>query len=142
MSVCLDAFALLAWLQDESGAGEVEGYLRRATNDAGFSCYLSTINLGEVFYPLLRIRGSEEAEAFWEDVRQGLLPVTLVESTRNRVREAARIKGRYPVAYADAFAAQTAREKGVPLISGDPELKALEKDGVISMIWLGVAPSS
>lgn len=139
MSVCLDAFALLAWLQDESGAGEVEGYLRRASEDAGFSCYLSTINLGEVFYRLLRIRGREEAEAFWEDVRQGSLPVTLVESTRNRVREAARIKGRYPVAYADAFAAQTAREKGVPLITGDPELKVLEREGVISLVWLGVS---
>jgi ribonuclease VapC len=139
MSVCLDAFALLAWLQDESGAGEVEGYLRRAAEDAGFSCYLSTINLGEVFYRLLRVRGREDAEAFWEDVRQGSLPVTLVESTRNRVREAARIKGRYPVAYADAFAAQTAREKGVPLITGDPELKVLEREGVISLVWLGVS---
>lgn len=139
MSVCLDAFALLAWLQDESGAGEVEGYLRRAAEHAGFSCYLSTINLGEVFYRLLRVRGREEAEAFWEDVRQGSLPVTLVESTRNRVREAARIRGRYPVAYADAFAAQTAREKGVPLITGDPELKVLEKEGVISLVWLGVS---
>jgi predicted nucleic acid-binding protein len=139
MSVCLDAFALLAWLQDESGAGEVEGYLRRATEDAGFGCYLSTIDLGEVFYRLLRVRGRGEAETFWEDVRQGSLPVTLVETTRNRVREAARIKGRYPVAYADAFAAQTARENGVPLITGDPELKVLESEGVISLIWLGVS---
>jgi ribonuclease VapC len=139
MSVCLDAFALLAWLQDEPGAGEVEGYLRLAAEDTAFSCYLSTINLGEVFYRLLRVRGREEAEAFWEDVRQGSLPVTLVESTRNRVREAARIKGRYPVAYADAFAAQTAREKGVPLITGDPELKVLEREGVISLVWLGVS---
>jgi predicted nucleic acid-binding protein len=137
MSICLDAFALLVWLQDESGAGEVERYLRRAADDAGFRCYLSTINLGEVFYRLFRARGREEAEGFWEDVRQGSLPITLVESTRNRVREAARLKGRYPVAYADAFAAQTAREKGVPLITGDPELRVLEKEGVISLVWLG-----
>jgi Flp pilus assembly pilin Flp len=30
MSVWLDAFVLLAWLQDESGAAKVEGYLRTA----------------------------------------------------------------------------------------------------------------
>jgi predicted nucleic acid-binding protein len=98
--------------------------------------------LGEVFYRLLRVRGHSDAEAFWDDVRQGSLPVTLVEPTRNRVREAARIKGRYPVAYGDAFAAQAAREKAVPLITGDPESKVLEGAGVISLIWLGAAPSS
>ena len=50
MSVCLDAIALLAWLQDELGAGDVENYLSRAEKEEEFSCYLSTINLGEVFY--------------------------------------------------------------------------------------------
>ena len=42
MSVCLDAFALLAWLQDEPGAEEVESYLGRAAEDSDFRCYLST----------------------------------------------------------------------------------------------------
>lgn len=139
MSVCLDAFALLAWLQDESGAGEVEGYFSRAAEDGEFTCYLSTINLGEVFHRLVRVRGLGEAEVFWEDVRRGSLPVDIVEPTRSRVREAARIKGQYPVAFADAFAAQTAREKGVPLVSGDPELKVLESEGVVSLLWLGTS---
>ena len=136
MSVCLDAFALLAWLQDELGADEVERYIDRAANEEDFVCYISTINLGEVFYRLLRVRGSDEAEAFWEDARRGSLPVNLVEPTRNRIREAARIKGKYPIAYADAFAAQVAREKGVPLMTGDPELKLIEEEGLISVIWL------
>ena len=103
MSVCLDAFALLAWLQDESGADEVEGYLVRATEEEDFRCYLSTINLGEIFYRLIRIKGIEDAETFWQDVRSGSMPVQLVEATRNRIREAARIKGKYPIAYADAL---------------------------------------
>lgn len=137
MSVCLDAFALLAWLQDESGASEVEGYLSRAAEDEEFSCYLSTINLGEVFYRLVRVCGLEEAEAFWEDVRRGSLPISLVEPTRNRVREAARIKAQYPIAYADAFAAQTARGKGAPLVTGDPEMKLLENEGMVALVWLG-----
>jgi predicted nucleic acid-binding protein len=95
--------------------------------------------MGEVYYRLVRLQGLGEAEAFWDEVRRGFLPVSLVEPTRNRVREAARIKGQYPVAYADAFAAQTAREKGIPLITGDPELKVLEPEGVISLLWLNTS---
>ena len=139
MSVCLDAFAILAWLQNESGADEVEEYLVRAAEEGDFSCYLSTINLGEIFYRLIRVKGIEDAENFWEDVRTGAIPVQLVEATRNRIREAARIKGKYPVAYADAFAAQTARETGVPLVTGDPELKKLAREGVISLRWIGTS---
>ena len=139
MSVCLDAIALLAWLQDELGAGDVENYLSRAEKEEEFSCYLSTINLGEVFYRLVRVRGLEEAEVFWEDVRRGSLPVNLVEPTRRRVREAARLKGQYPIAFADAFAAQAAREKKVPLVTGDRELKVLESEGVVSLFWLGTS---
>jgi len=37
VSVCLDAFALLAWLQDEVGADEVESYIERAANEEDFS---------------------------------------------------------------------------------------------------------
>ncbi|MBW1800729.1 MAG: type II toxin-antitoxin system VapC family toxin [Deltaproteobacteria bacterium] len=139
MSICLDAFAILAWLQNESGADEVEEFLVRATQDGDFLCYLSTINLGEIFYRLIRVKGIEDAEAFWQDVRTGAIPVRLVEATRNRIREASRIKGTYPVAYADAFAAQTAREAGVPLVTGDPELKKLESEGLISLLWIGTS---
>ncbi len=95
-------------------------------------------NLGEVFYRLVRLKGIEDAESFWEDVRRGALPVQLIEATRNRIREAARIKGKHPIAYADAFAAQAAREKGVPVVTGDPELKALQAEGLINLRWIGV----
>lgn len=136
MSVCLDAFAFLAWLQDEPGADEVEQFMERGVNEEAFVCYLSTINLGEIFYRLYRLQGPDEAEAFWDDVRRQSLPITLVESTRARIREAARLKARYPIAYADAFAAQAAREKSVPLVTGDPELRLLESEGLISILWL------
>lgn len=136
MSVCLDAFAFLAWLQDEPGADQVEGFMERGVNEEAFVCYLSTINLGEIFYRLYRLRGADEAETFWDDVRRQSLPITLLEPTRARIREAARLKGRYPIAYADAFAAQAAREKNVPLVTDDPELRVLESEGLISILWL------
>ena len=67
MSVCLDAFALLAWLQDEAGADITEGFLRQAANGQDFQCFVSAINVGEVYYRLYRLRGVEGAETFWEE---------------------------------------------------------------------------
>ncbi|GEM_PF-6808847 len=47
MSVCLDAFVLLAWLQDEQGADLVEESLQRAAEEESFRSLLSVVNLGE-----------------------------------------------------------------------------------------------
>ncbi|HID63647.1 MAG TPA: type II toxin-antitoxin system VapC family toxin [Anaerolineae bacterium] len=136
MSVCLDAFALLAWLQNEPGAELVEDALERAAREDIFHCFLSVINLGEVYYRLLRLRGSDEADGFWEEARKGILPVTLITPTPTRVRQAARLKANYPIAYADAFAVQLAQERQVPLLTGDPELKVLEQAKVLALAWL------
>lgn len=136
MSVCLDSFALLAWLQDEHGAGQTEEFLNRAAREEGFRCFVSAINLGEVYYRLYRIRGNDEADAFWEDVRQHILPLFVVEPTQRRVLQAARLKAQYPIAFADAFAAQLAQEMRSPLVTGDPEIRALEAAGLVQVIWL------
>jgi len=136
MSVCLDAFALLAWLQNEAGADLVEDALEQAAREDAFHCFLSAINLGEVYYRLLRLRGADEADTFWKDAQKGILPVTLVAPTVTRIRQAARLKASYPIAYADAFAVQLAQEKRVPLLTGDPELKVLEEAQVLTLRWL------
>lgn len=135
MSICLDAFALLCWLQDEPGADRVEEYLERATAEEGFRCWISWINLGEVYYRLCRTRGMAEADAFWGDVCRSI-PVTPVGVTAGRILEAARLKARYPIALADAFAVQLSREMGLPLVTGDPEIRLLEEQGVLQVIWL------
>jgi predicted nucleic acid-binding protein len=136
VSVCLDAFALLAWLQNEPGADLTERFLNQATNEEDFQCFVSAINLGEVYYRLHRTRGVEEADTFWEEARRGILPLSVVEPTQRHILQAARLKASYPIAYADAFAAQLAQEKRLPLVSGDPELRALETDGLLTLIWL------
>jgi predicted nucleic acid-binding protein len=140
VSACLDAYAILCWLQDEPGAELVERHLTAGARDLGSRCPMSVINLGEVFYRLGRTRGLAEAEAFWEDVRRGEVPVRVVESTRKRVREAAALKARYPIAYADAFAIQLALERGLPLLTGDPEIKSVEGKEPLELHWLGPGP--
>ncbi|MDW8064594.1 MAG: type II toxin-antitoxin system VapC family toxin [Anaerolineae bacterium] len=135
MSVCLDAFALLSWLQDEPGAAHVQELLERAAHEEEFRCWISWINLGEVYYRLCRARGMEEADTFWRDVRRSI-PLTPAGITPGRVLEAARLKARYPIALADAFAVQLASELGLPLVTGDPEIEILAEQGILQIIRL------
>jgi predicted nucleic acid-binding protein len=47
-----------------------------------------------------------------------------------------KIKGNYPISYADAFAVATAIERLGILVTGDPELKRLEKDKKVEILWI------
>jgi hypothetical protein len=48
MSIYLDAFAPLAWFQDEPGADSTKGFLGQAASRQGFQRFVSAINVGEV----------------------------------------------------------------------------------------------
>ena len=74
VSHCLDAFALLAWLRDEPGADITQGFLRRAANNQGFHCFVSAINVGEVYYRLYRVRGPKKLRRFGKKLGKGLYP--------------------------------------------------------------------
>ncbi len=50
--------------------------------------------------------------------------------------KAARLKARFPISYADAFAAATAREENAILVTGDRDFKVLEKERIVSVDWL------
>lgn len=136
MSVCLDSFALLCWLQDEPGAEVVEGYLATGSTKPDARPPISLMNLGEVFYRVARTRGSEAAEGFWSDVHRGVIPVRPVTLTRGRVLGAARLKSRHRIAYADAFAIELALDRSLPLLTGDPEMKAVEDREPLEIRWL------
>ena len=49
----------------------------------------------------------KKAENIIQKIR--LLPITFISASDSLVMEAAKIKGKYPISYADAFAAETAQ---------------------------------
>lgn len=136
MTACLDAFALLCWLQDEPGAEIVDGLLEAGARDDSQRCALSVINLGEVFYRLGRTKGEGAAEELWEAAVRGSLPVEVANATRRRIREAAAFKAAYRIAYADGFAIQLALERRLPLVTGDPEIRPVEQAEDLEVLWL------
>ena len=113
MTDCLDSWAILRWLEgEEPAAGRVERSLETRP-------VMSWINLGEVFYVIHRATGANRARAVVGDLRHRL---SLDPPTEARVLEAAAIKARHALAYADAFAIATAVAHGASLLTGDPEI--------------------
>jgi predicted nucleic acid-binding protein len=80
---------------------------------------MSWINLGEVYCIVERAAGKREAASVVCDLRRIL---TMDLPTAERVLAAARIKARYRMAYADAFAVATSNAHHASLLTGDPEI--------------------
>lgn len=113
MSVCLDSWAILAWLDGEEPA------LSRVNAVIDSRPVVSWVNLVEVYYRIERDHGRDAADDTLTALRRRLSPD--LPGTA-RMIEAARLKARAPVALADCFAAASAAAHGLVLLTGDPEL--------------------
>ncbi len=134
-SFVLDAWAVLAWVAGEVSARRVERELR-AAEARGQHLHLSVINAGEVYYRQARATGTDIADRFLADLRSGALPIRLAEAHERRVWQAARLKAKYPIAYADAFAGALAQELELPVLTGDLDFRVLEQTGECRVEWL------
>jgi predicted nucleic acid-binding protein len=114
VSVCLDSWAVLAWLDgDEPAAGAVQEAF-----EAGRP-WMSWLNVGEVAYQLERRHGADEASLVIGRLRAA---VAIDDVTPDRVFAAAHIKAAHPIAFADCFVAATAAARDATLYTSDPEL--------------------
>lgn len=127
----LDSWAILAFLLDEPAAKNVESKLEEAS-DHKLELIMSAINVGEIFYSLIRKGHVHDAEQWKLDIRS--FPVRIHVPTMQDIFSASALKSANRISYADAFAASLAIEKNAPLITGDPEFKMIED---LKLIWLG-----
>ena len=113
MTVCLDSWAVLAWLDGESPALErIEGLLADRP-------VISWVNVVEVYYRVERDHGRRSADDVLSELRI-ILDVELPGTAR--MIQTARLKARLPIALADCFAVATAAAHRLPLLTGDPEI--------------------
>jgi predicted nucleic acid-binding protein len=85
---------------------------------------VSWINLGEVYYMEEQRSSADRAAA---TIARLTTELRAEEPDAELVMDAARIKAGHRVSYADAFAAATAERHALPLVTGDAELLALER---------------
>lgn len=113
MSVCLDSWAILAWLDGEQPA------FSRLEQVMPTRPVVSWVNLVEVYYRVERDHGRSAADDTLRELRAALAPD--LPGTA-RMIEAARLKARAAIALGDCFAVATAAAHGLVLLTGDPEI--------------------
>ncbi len=116
MSVCLDSWAILAWLDGEQPA------LTRPDDLTASRPVVSWVNLVEVYDRVERDHGRDRADETLTELRATLSPD--LPGTA-RMIDAAWLKARASIAVADCFAATTAAAHVLTLLTGDPELLEL-----------------
>jgi predicted nucleic acid-binding protein len=128
----LDSWPILEWISGRQPATDAVANLF-AESEAGITrLFMSAINVGEVYYFLCK-HHSEGLAELWRS-SSGTLPATIEVPNADEIWEAAILKGHYPIAYADAFAAALAQKYQCPLMTGDPEFRAI--DG-LDLDWIG-----
>jgi ribonuclease VapC len=93
---------------------------------------VNEINVGEVFYIVAKHRSLSEAERVLRYLET--LPLEIVSNGYAEVIDAARVKARFPLSYADAFTVATAIRFGACVVTGDPEFAAVED--TVDIVWL------
>lgn len=114
MTIVLDSWAVLAFLDDEGGAAQAVADLLDRERPL-----ISWINLGEVHDVIRRRHGEDAASETVRDLRE-VIDARLPDE--RMVLDAARIKADHAMAFADAFAAALAVATDATVWTGDPEL--------------------
>jgi ribonuclease VapC len=129
----LDSYAVIAYFEDEPGADRVAKVLRQLIQGKAKG-FMSVVNWGEVYYNTMREQGVTEAEKVILQLDK--YPIQMVEVNKDLAYEAAKLKGKYRIAYADCFAVALSLKLKASLVTGDPEFKKLRER--ISIQWINL----
>lgn len=117
MTVVLDAWAVVELLRRRPAAPRVANAI------AEQHAVMSSVNLGETYYSVVRSHGWRAARAGVDGIRS---VVAVEDPDWELVRSAAEIKARGGLSYPDAFCVATAIRHRAPLYTGDPEIIGLD----------------
>lgn len=130
-TVVVDSWAVMAWIKNEQPAADEVRRLMEDAQAGTVQLLFSTINAGEVFYVLAKRHSRDKA--LWFKRRLPSLPLILIAPDTDTIWDAADLKSRYGMSYADAFAAALALSRKAELLTGDPDFKPVEN---LRISWL------
>lgn len=128
----LDTWPILEWMNRRQPATDTVEKLFDESLAGTARLFMSAINVGEVYYFLRKIHSETIAE-FWRQLST-TVPATIEVPNSNEIWDAALLKGKYPIAYADAFAAALAQKYRCPLVTGDREFRTVSN---LELEWVG-----
>jgi ribonuclease VapC len=129
--IVLDAWSVIAYLEGEPAGERVAETIADAHENGG-PLLMTVINAGEVWCLIARAASAAEADGAVSDLRQ--LGVELVDVDWDLSREAATLKSKHRMSFADCFAAALARERKATLLTGDPEFRQVQEQ--VRIQWL------
>jgi len=127
----LDAYALTAYFEKESGYAKVQELLTEAAS-GGRPLLLSAVNWGEVFYVTYREHGKASADQIARLIDE--FPIEVVPVDVPIAHQAAIYKATHKMSYADCLAAALAKVRKAALVTGDKDFKQVEAE--IKVVWL------
>jgi PIN domain nuclease of toxin-antitoxin system len=127
----LDACALIAYLQAETGAENVKKILKDPTNQV----FMHAVNFGEVYYDALKL-SKEKANSLFEIIDR--LPVKVLYSIDNEmIKEAGHFKANFKISYADSFVLSMAKIYNGQVVSSDHhEFDIIERKSNLKFFWI------
>lgn len=123
--IVFDSYAFIALFRNEQGGEFVNEELLKISNGEAEG-YMTSVNLGEVYYMMVRKNNLIDADAAIRDILH--LPIQIYEPDINFCLRSAVLKSKYKISYADAYAAALTINKKAILITGDKEFDALIKE--------------
>lgn len=129
--ILFDSHAILKFYQDEDGAETVERLLV-SSHKGDLKAYISEINLGEVYYKIIRRLGLASAKRHLEEFFE--LPIQVISPSSDIILSASEIKAEYAISYADCFAVATALVFKASIVTGDPEFMKVEH--LVKIVWV------
>jgi len=131
----LDACALLAVINNESGRSNVSSLIIDALYDEDITIKMNRINLLEVYYNIINTYGQNTADAMLKQV--DALPVSVIVELNDDVfREAARIKSKYKIPLGDSIAAaECIAGNGILVTSDHNDFEKVEQPEKIKILW-------
>ena len=124
-----DASALMAFLQDEPEAKEVEELIER-TGKANQAKLICVIHLGEVWYNVARRR----LDADQIINRLLSLDFTIVNVDWELTHQASKLKYKFKLGFGDCYAAALAQLRGAELVTRDTDFKKLEREVKVRLL--------
>jgi predicted nucleic acid-binding protein len=118
-------------LNDEPGRERVERILGLA-KQGKCQVFVCMMNLGEMLYIIEWQRGISKAQSVLALLES--VPLKLLDVTRDLILDAAHVKARHPLSYADSFVVATAQREKAIVVTGDPEFAAVTT--LVRVEWL------
>lgn len=127
----VDASAVIAYFKEEPGHERFADLLADDENVLA----IHIVNLCEIYYGYYRSDGPKRAEEVWSKTVSFLR--VFDEAEESFIKRVGRWKATHDIALGDAFAAATAENGAVPLVTTDhTDFDPIDQNGTLRIVWL------